>query len=62
MATKKGRQNRHKRRLMYKIRKFEKAGKKTEGLQKALDIAEGKVQNSGFKTGQAADPRFKKKS
>ncbi len=47
---------------MYKIRKFEKAGKKTEGLQKALDIAEGKVQNSGFKTGQAADPRFKKKS
>ena len=62
MATKKGRQNRHRRRLKMKIAKFERQGKNVEGLKKALAIAEGQVENTGFRTGQAADTRFKKRT
>lgn len=62
VATKLGRQNRHKRRLKMKIARFERRGMNAEGLKKALAIAEGTVQNSGFRTGQAADARLKKKS
>tara|TARA_B100000700_G_scaffold215472_1_gene236813 strand:+ start:277 stop:465 length:189 start_codon:yes stop_codon:yes gene_type:complete len=62
MATKKGRQNRHRRRLRMKIARFERRGMNSEGLKKALAIAEGTVSNTGFKTGQAADSRLKKRS
>jgi hypothetical protein len=45
-----------------KIAKFERQGKSVEGLKKALAIAEGQIENAGFRTGQAADPRFKKRT
>ena len=61
MGSKAQRQNQHVRRLMSKIRKFEKCGKSTDGLQKELDFAMGENTRPKFKTGREADPRLKKK-
>ena len=61
MATKAGRQNRHRRRLQIKINRFKRRGWKTEGLEKALRISTGEESHSSFKTGSAADSRFKKR-
>ena len=61
MATKVGRQNRHQRRLRMKINKFMKRGWSTEGLEKALRLARKEEGHPPFKTGPAADARFKKK-
>lgn len=60
MATKTGRQNRHRRRLRIKINRFKNRGWKTEGLEKALRISVGEEKPGQFKTGQEADSRFKK--
>lgn len=60
MGTKAERQNQHMRRIMAKIRKFEKKGKNTDGLQKELSYCTGKVPRPEFKTGCKADPRLKK--
>jgi hypothetical protein len=46
---------------MSKIRKFEKAGRNTEGLQKELDYCMGETKRPPFKTGREADPRLKKR-
>ena len=60
MATKIGRQNRHRRRLKIKINRFKKRGWKTEGLEKALRVSLGEESSGQFRTGQDADSRFKK--
>ena len=60
VATKAGRQNRHRRRLKTKIARFKNRGWKTEGLEKALRISTGEESQPGFKTGQEADSRFKR--
>lgn len=61
MGSKPERQNQHARRLMSKIRKFEKNGKKTEGLKKELGYAMGEMDRPAFRTGRDADPRLRKK-
>ena len=61
MGTKAQRQNQHMRRLMSKIKKFEKAGRNTEGIQKELLYCVGEIERPPFKTGRDVDPRLKKK-
>ncbi len=61
MGTKAQRQNQHLRRLMSKIRKFEKKGKNTERLQKELSFCIDETERPSFKTGREVDPRLKKK-
>ena len=60
MGSKPQRQNQHIRRLMKKIKKFEKKGWSTEGLNKELAYASGDETRPEFKTGRDADPRLKK--
>ena len=60
MGSKAQRQNQHLRRLMSKIRRFEKANKNTDGLQKELSYCMGETTRPSFKTGRDADPRLKK--
>jgi hypothetical protein len=60
MGSKAQRQNKHQRRLMSKIRKFEKADKNITGLQKELSYCMGEAERPSFKTGRDADPRLKK--
>ena len=60
MGTKAQRQNQHLRRLMSKIRKFEKTDKNTDGLQKELSYCMSESERPSFKTGRDADPRLKK--
>ena len=60
MGSKAQRQNQHLRRLMSKIRRFEKAGKNVDGLQKELAFCMGETERPEFKTGREADPRLKK--
>lgn len=60
MGTKAQRQNQHARRLMSKIRRFEKKGRNTAGLQKELAYCMGETNRPEFKTGRDADPRLKK--
>ena len=60
MGTKAQRQNQHMRRLMSKIRKFEKKGRNTEGLKKELKYVSGEQTRPEFKTGRETDPRLKK--
>tara|TARA_Y100000310_G_scaffold234515_1_gene237507 strand:+ start:1639 stop:1857 length:219 start_codon:yes stop_codon:yes gene_type:complete len=59
MGNKNQRQNQHMRRLNKKIRRFEKAGKSTAGLEKELAYTLGE-ERPAYKTGRDADPRFKK--
>ena len=61
MGSKVQRQNQHVKKLMSKIKRFEKRGKSTEGLQKELDYVMGETKRPEFKTGREADPRLKKK-
>tara|TARA_R110001583_G_scaffold21333_12_gene81070 strand:- start:1267 stop:1458 length:192 start_codon:yes stop_codon:yes gene_type:complete len=61
MGSKSERQNQHLKRLMSKIKKFEKNGKSVEGLKKELGYAVGETKRPVFKTGREADPRLKKK-
>ena len=60
-GSKAQRQNQHQRRLMSKIRKFEKRGKNTDGLYRELAYCTGEATRPEFKTGPSADPRLKKK-
>ena len=60
MGSKAQRQNQHMRKLMAKIKKFEKKGKNTDGLQKELEFCIGDKPRPEFKTGREADPRLKK--
>tara|TARA_A100001011_G_scaffold373410_1_gene432794 strand:+ start:1089 stop:1286 length:198 start_codon:yes stop_codon:yes gene_type:complete len=60
-GSKPQRQNQHVRRLMSKIKRFEKAGKNTTKLQRELDYCTGDAKRPDFKTGRDADPRLKKK-
>ena len=60
MGSKSQRQNQHLRRLMAKIRKFEKRGKSTDGLKRELAYAMGDEARPEFKTGREADPRLKR--
>jgi len=60
MGSKVQRQNQHLRRLMSKIRRFEKANKNTDGLQKELSYCMGESERPSFKTGRDSDPRLKK--
>ena len=61
MGSKAQRQNQHMRRLMMKIRRFEKRGKNVEKLQKELAYVVGEKPRPEFKTGTAADRRLKRK-
>lgn len=61
MGSKSQRQNQHAKRLMAKIKRFEKKNKNTEGLQKELDYVMGESKRPEFKTGRDADPRLKKR-
>jgi hypothetical protein len=60
MGSKAQRQNQHLHRVMAKIRKFEKKGKNTDGLQKELSYCMGDTPRPESKTGRDADPRLKK--
>ena len=60
MGTKAQRQNQHVKRLMSKIRRFEKSGKNVTGLQKELSYCMGESDRPTFKTGRDADQRLKK--
>ena len=60
MGSKPQRQNQHMRRLMAKIKKFEKRGKSTDGLKRELAYSVGDESRPEFKTGRDADPRLKK--
>ena len=55
MGTKLQRQNQYVRWLESKIRKFNKRGKSTEGLEKELGYMKGESRPD-FKTGAAANP------
>ena len=47
--------------LMLKIKKFEKQGKSVDKLKKELSFAVGEKDRPAFKTGKEADPKFKYK-
>jgi hypothetical protein len=59
MGSKSQRQNQHVRRLTSKIRKFEKRGKSTAGLEKELGYMMGE-ERPKTKTGRQADERLKR--
>jgi hypothetical protein len=59
MGSKAQRQNQHIRRINSKIRKFKKAGKSTDGLEKELGYMLGE-ERPVHRTGREADPRLKK--
>ena len=54
MGSKLQRQNQHKRNLKKKIKKFEKKGWNTAGLQKELAYCTGELDRQAFTTGHAA--------
>jgi len=60
-GSKAKRQNQHMRRLMAKIKKFEKNGKPVEKLKKELAFVVGDAERPVFKTGRDADPRLRKR-
>ena len=59
MGSKAQRRNQHIRRISSKIRKFEKKGKSTAGLEKELGYMLGE-ERPAHRTGREADPRLKK--
>ena len=59
MGSKTQRQNQHAKRLYSKIRRFEKKGRSTEGLEKELGYMMGE-KRPAHKTGRDADARLKK--
>ena len=52
MGSKSQRQNQHVRRLMKKIEKFKKKGKRTEGLERDLAYCTGDADRPAFKQAQ----------
>ena len=54
MGNKLERQNKHQRNLKKKIRKFERKGWSTEGLNKELSYSTGEIARPEFTTGHAA--------
>tara|TARA_Y100000310_G_scaffold9417_1_gene9857 strand:+ start:35377 stop:35580 length:204 start_codon:yes stop_codon:yes gene_type:complete len=60
-GSKAQRQNQHMKKLMLKIKKFEKQGKSVDKLKKELSFAVGEKDRPAFKTGKEADPKFKYK-
>ena len=58
MGSKSQRQNQHIKRLESKIRRWQKKGKNTDGLEKELNYCLGEDRPT-FKTGREADPRIK---
>jgi hypothetical protein len=60
-GTKAQRQNQHMKKLMLKIKKFEKQGKPVDKLKKELSFVVGEKDRPAFKTGKEADPKFKHK-
>ena len=61
MGSKAQRQNQHVRRLLNKIARFKKKGKETSHMEKELAYCVGDKDRPSHATGQAADPRMKKK-
>ena len=61
MGSKTQRQNQYVRRLEAKIKRFQKHGKNTDGLEKELGYCMGD-ERPVFKTGRDADPRYKKQT
>ncbi len=60
-GSKAQRQNQHMKRLVAKIKRFERRGKSAEGLKKELAFILGDAERAEFKTGRDADPRFRKR-
>ena len=60
MGSKAQRQNQHVRRVMSKIRKFEKRGKATLKLEKELEYCLGGKERPKHKTGRESDARLKR--
>ena len=60
-GSKPQRQNQYMKRLMAKIRKFEKQGKAVEKLKKELAFVVGDAERPKFKTGVDANSRLKKR-
>ncbi len=60
-GSKAKRQNQHMRRLMAKIKKFERQGKPVEKLKKELAYVVGDQERPEFKTGRDADARLRKR-
>ena len=61
MGSKPQRQNQHMKKVMAKIKKFEKQNKSVDGLKKELNYIMGDTKRPAFKTGREADSRLKKK-
>ena len=61
MGSKAQRHNQHVRKLMNKIARFKKNGKDTSGMEKELAYCTGDKDRPPHATGQAADPRMKKR-
>ena len=61
MGSKAQRQNKHLRRLMSKIKRFEAKGKNVDGLKRELAYCMDDEKRPEHKTGKDADPRFKKR-
>lgn len=61
MGSKLQRQNQHQRRLRSKIKRFEKRGWSTDGLQKELNLSTGETTRPDFKTGHEANPSKKRR-
>jgi hypothetical protein len=58
-GSKSQRQNQHMRKLMMKIDKFKKRELNVDGLEKELSYCVGETERPSFKTGRAADLRFR---
>lgn len=60
MGSKLQRQNRHQRRLMAKIKRWNAKGKVTTKLEKELRYSTGELERPAFRSGRASDPRIKR--
>lgn len=60
MGSKLQRQNRHQRRLMAKIKRWNAKGKVTTKLEKELRYSTGEFERPAFRSGRASDPRNKR--
>ncbi len=60
MGNKLQRQNKHRRRLKMKIKKWKAKEKDTTGLEKELGYSTGELDRPTFQTGRDCDPRLKK--
>ena len=60
MGSKLQRQNKHQRRLMAKINRWNAKGKVTTKLEKELSYNTGETERPAFRSGRASDPRLKR--